>query len=476
VHYDRDRAASSNRARALLAIAAAALPGIVLAALIDGTAGPDTLEGTPENDTLNGRGGADTMMGLGGNDTYVVGQADDEVIEGAAEGTDLIKSSVTYTLPINVENLTLTGSARINATGNSLANRLTGNAANNRLMGAGGADRMVGLGGDDRYFVNLGTDIVTEALNAGLDTVESTATFRLPANVENLTLRGSLAINGTGNNLPNVIAGNVANNVLNGGGGNDILNAGAGNDQLVGGPGNDRLIGGPGRDAFRFTTALNGTSNVDRIVDFAPADDVMRLEGAVFTAFAVAGTPGVGAFRLAAAAQDSTDRLLYEPGTGIVRYDADGTGPTAAVRFATLATGLAITNADFAVVNPAGTPVNYETQIQPIFTNNCTRCHSGSGAPRGLRLDSANSYANLVNVASSEVPSLKRVKPGDDDHSYLVDKIEGTQTVGSRMPLNSTPLSTANINLIRRWIVEGARNSGSSASPADPGPINPGPY
>ncbi|MET0506555.1 MAG: hypothetical protein ABWZ78_00040, partial [Burkholderiaceae bacterium] len=214
--------------------------------------------------------------------------------------------------------------------------------------------------------------------------------------------------------------------------------------------------------------ALNATTNVDQIADFAPADDVMRLDGAVFTAFAVAGTVGVGAFRTGAAAADSTDRLLYDPATGAVRYDSDGTGPTAAVRFATLKTGLAITNADFSVQDPVGTPVNYATQIQPIFTNNCTRCHSGSSAPRGLRLDSANSYANLVNVASSEVPSLLRVKPGDDANSYLVQKIEGTAAVGGRMPLNSTPLSAANINLIRRWIAEGASNSGADATPNPP--------
>ena len=118
--------------------------------------------------------------------------------------------------------------------------------------------------------------------------------------------------------------------------------------------------------------------------------------------------------------------------------------------------------------NPAGTPVSFGAQIQPIFNDNCTRCHSGSSAPRGLRLDSANSYANLVNVASSEVPSLKRVNPGDDANSYLVQKIEGTAAVGGRMPLNSTPLSAANINLIRRWIAEGASNSGADATPSPP--------
>ena len=67
-----------------------------------------------------------------------------------------------------------------------------------------------------------------------------------------------------------------------------------------------------------------------------------------------------------------------------------------------------------------------------------------------------NSYANLVNVASHEVPSLKRVEPGDPDNSYLVQKIEGTAAVGGRMPLGRAPLTAAQIALIRQWISEGA--------------------
>lgn len=219
---------------------------------------------------------------------------------------------------------------------------------------------------------------------------------------------------------------------------------------------NDVLTGAAGQDTFQFDAPLNASTNVDRITDFNPLQDSIRLDGAVFTAFATSGPLAVGAFALGAAPADTSDRILYERVTGALRYDPDGTGPAAAVRFATLATGLAVTSADFVVVNPVATPVNYSTQIQPIFNTNCTICHSGPGAPRGLHLDAANSYANLVNVASSEVPSLKRVKPGDDSNSYLVQKIEGTAAVGARMPLGGAPLSAANIALIRRWIVEGA--------------------
>jgi hypothetical protein len=107
----------------------------------------------------------------------------------------------------------------------------------------------------------------------------------------------------------------------------------------------------------------------------------------------------------------------------------------------------------------AGPPPNTDFQeIQAtIFTPICTACHVGANAPQGLRLDAANSYALLVNVASAEVPSLLRVNPGNPDASYLVQKIQGNAAVGGRMPLNGPPyLSQTQIDLVRRWISAGA--------------------
>jgi Ca2+-binding RTX toxin-like protein len=439
-----------------MVIVGALVPAWVLADLIVGTSGPDVLEGTPEADTLDGKGGADTTMGLGGDDMHIVGQADDEVIEGAGEGNDTIRSPVTYSLPIFVENLVLTGIAAINGTGNGLNNRLTGNAANNFLNGGGGSDTMVGRAGDDQYIVNAIGDVVSEATDGGTDTVRSSVTHTLRLNVERLILTGIATINGDGNDLNNFITGNAANNVLTGKAGLDTLKGGDGSDRLVGGDGNDTLVGGLGQDSFQFDTPLNGSANVDRITDFNPPDEVMRLEGAVFPTLTTAGTLQTSAFRAAPAAGDLSDRILYDPATGALRYDADGTGATAPVQFGTLAAGLAVTNADFVVQNPVAAPVNYTTQIQPIFTAKCVSCHTGASAPQGLRLDAPNSYANLVNVNSSEVPSLKRVKPSDPDNSYLVHKIEGTAAVGARMPLGQSPLSAAQISLIRQWIVAGA--------------------
>jgi methionine-rich copper-binding protein CopC len=107
---------------------------------------------------------------------------------------------------------------------------------------------------------------------------------------------------------------------------------------------------------------------------------------------------------------------------------------------------------------------DFQTIQDTIFTPICTACHIGANAPRGLRLDAANSFALLVNVASVEVPNLLRVNPGNPDQSYIVQKIEGTAAVGGRMPLGGAPLSQAQIDLVRGWIAAGAQQS--AAPPA----------
>jgi Ca2+-binding RTX toxin-like protein len=449
-----------DRARARrprwLALSSAILPAIVLAADIVGTNGPDVLEGTPEADTINGRGGADVMMGLAGNDTYTVDLADDEVLEAVGDGTDSVRSTVSYTLPINVENLRLIGTAAANATGNSLDNQLTGNLANNILSGRAGADRMSGGDGDDTYIVDETGDRVVEAAGEGTDTIRSAVTFTLPANVESLRLTGSAAVSANGNELANSITGNAANNTLRGMAGNDTLSGGSGNDRLIGSTGNDRITCGGGQDIVQFDTELDPLANLDSITDFNPADDEIRLIGAAFPTLSTAGALPASAFGLGTVAATAAVRILYDPATGFMRYDPDGSGSSAAVRFGRLLNTPTVTNADFVVVNPVVVAVVYSSEIQPIFNGRCIGCHSGSSAPQGLKLDSANSFSNLVNVASHEVPSLKRVKPGDPDNSYLVQKIEGTAAVGSRMPLGGSPLSADQIALIRRWISEGA--------------------
>ncbi len=293
----------------------------------------NTLVGNAGNNGLNGGTGADRMEGKAGNDTYSVDNAADTVIEASGQGTDKVNSSVTFSLAgQQVENLTLTGSASINGTGNSLKNVLIGNAGNNVLNGSTGADRMEGKAGNDIYSVDNAADKVIEASGQGTDKVNSATTFSLAGqSIENLTLTGSADISGTGNGLNNTLLGNAGNNVLNGGAGGDTL------------------TGSLGADHFFFSNAL-GSTNVDSITDYSVASDTIRLEDSIFTAIGAPGTLAAGVLRIGAAAADASDRIIYDPSTGALLYDADGSGAGAAVQFATLDDGLALTRSDFLIV------------------------------------------------------------------------------------------------------------------------------
>jgi Ca2+-binding RTX toxin-like protein len=124
------------------------------------------------NDTLSGGVGNDTLIGGGGNDTYIVDSASDVVTETdsviGTGGTDIIQASVTYTASTNVENLTLTGTANINASGNTLANILTGNTSNNILDGEAGADTLSGGAGNDTLVGGTGNDWLTGGLGSDI--------------------------------------------------------------------------------------------------------------------------------------------------------------------------------------------------------------------------------------------------------------------------------------------------------------------
>jgi Ca2+-binding RTX toxin-like protein len=235
---------------------------------LNGGAGDDLLIGgsdAGDDDLLDGGLDADTMVGLAGDDTYIVDDLLDVVVEAAGQGTDEVQTlmaALSIELMANVENLTYTGADAdpFTGTGNSFGNVITGGDLNDTLIGLAGNDVLDGgLGADvmnggadnDVYVVDDAGDVVDEvsASSSGVDRVEAEISYLLGANVENLDLNGA-AVEGTGNELNNIINGNGDANILIGGGGNDTLSGSDGNDVLDGGTGNDTLNGGDENDTI----------------------------------------------------------------------------------------------------------------------------------------------------------------------------------------------------------------------------------
>ena len=237
----------------------------------------DHLEGGLGNDFLDGAQGIDLMEGGLGDDTYVVRDALDQIIENDQSGNDWVYATTAYVLSENVENIQLFGgSDGLQATGNrqnnsligdQWSNRLFGAAGNDYLNGAAGNDHMEGGTGNDTYIVDSEADSVIELSGEGTDWVVSTVNHALSDNVENLDLRGSSNLSGSGNGEDNIIKGNLGNSTLHGGAGNDSLyGRGTGSDSLYGDEGNDFLDGGTGGDTMAGG-AGNDTFVIDNIGD-----------------------------------------------------------------------------------------------------------------------------------------------------------------------------------------------------------------
>ena len=237
---------------------------------LDGTGNTlkNTLTGNAGNNVLDGRGGADAMAGGGGNDTYVVDNAGDAVTEAANMGADTVRASISFVLGANIENLILVGTGPTNGTGNGLANILTGNAGINILNGGAGADTMSGGAGNDIFVVDNAGDVSIEEVGQGVDTVQSSVTHKLRANIENLTLIGAADIGGTGNELANALTGNAGNNLLDGGAGVDTMAGGAGNDTYVVDVSGDLVVEAAykGLDTVQSAVAYTLSANVENLI------------------------------------------------------------------------------------------------------------------------------------------------------------------------------------------------------------------
>lgn len=222
-------------------------------AIIYGTTGSDTKTGNSGDDTIFGWANGGNANSPSGNDT----------LNGAAGNDNLL-----------------------GGTGNDL---LIGSLGNDTLDGGLGSDFLNGGVGNDIYIIDSITDTITEAANSGTDTVESTVTYTLSTNLENLRLTGTSNINGTGNSLNNIVFGSRGNNTLNGRAGNDTLDGNFGNDNLNGEDGNDTLQGGPGNDR------LNGGSGRDILIGVWPGSPISPGLGETDT---LAGGSGADRFVL----------------------------------------------------------------------------------------------------------------------------------------------------------------------------------
>ncbi|MFO5491544.1 MAG: bluetail domain-containing putative surface protein, partial [Cuspidothrix sp.] len=338
---------------------------------VKGTNANDTITGDSQNNPLFGNGGNDIFISSLGNDTLDGGLGTDTadysnlnqsitllatgIINKTGGGTDQLIKIETINANSSVENNTIDASttgtgasitvnlatrslivngvpgvgpfivvnfdnvkgtnANDTITGDSQNNQLFGNGGNDYLDGGAGNDTMNGGSGNDIYVIDTTGDVVTEisTLSTEIDTVQSSISYTLGANLENLTLTGTAAINGTGNSLNNTITGNAANNILNAGVGNDSVFGMDGNDTISGGVGSDTLTGGLGADRFVYSNFNDSLlAAPDRITDFNPGEGdriaLTALPTALFNAgiFSTATTLNAAAI---AAYQDGNPNL-----------------------------------------------------------------------------------------------------------------------------------------------------------------------
>ncbi|TRU78082.1 MAG: hypothetical protein EWV47_02600 [Microcystis viridis Mv_BB_P_19951000_S68] len=279
--------------------------------------------------------------------------------------TDTLQSSITRTLPNNVENLRLIGSNHINGTGNAGDNKITGNSGNNILAGANG---------NDIYCFNastpLGSDTIQETTTGGIDTLDFTGTntavrVNLGITTVQTVVTNNLKLTFSANNtIENIISdsgndrltGNSLNNTLTGGGGNDQLTGQDGNDSLIGGSGDDLLTGGNGSDNFIFNSSNLG---IDAISDFTSGSDKIVLSKAIFTALqSVIGNGFSQPAEFASVDDDdlvatSSAFIVYSNSSGSIYYNQNGSaaGLGSGSEFANLLTVPTLIAADFALIN-----------------------------------------------------------------------------------------------------------------------------
>ena len=190
---------------------------------------------------------------------------------------------------------------------------------------------MIGGAGNDVYHVDNLNDLVAEVGGDGEDEVYASASWTLTPGADVETVRThdlNEPINLTGNSTGNLVRGNAGSNILNGGGGND------------------ELIGLGGQDTFLFNTQLDPAAHAV-LSDFNVVDEVIQLDDAIFTSLA-SGTLAGSEFLIGRRRKPTTSSSTTD--SGAIFYDSDGSGAAAAIHFAQVGAGLAMTNFNFFVV------------------------------------------------------------------------------------------------------------------------------
>jgi serralysin len=314
---------------------------------LTGGAGMDVFTGNDSANTFTGGGNTDTLDGSNGIDTVSYAEKV-SFVNVTLNGSTFVFVSVGGVgedAIANFENV-IGGQASDTITGDGFDNKLWGGFNIDALNGAGGsdtldggqgADAMTGGTGDDTFMVENSGDTVSEANGGGSDrvivTVGGNYTLQAGSYVELLRTSGSTStynVNLHGNNLMNTVQGNNGANVLSGGLRDDIL------------------TGFGGADKFRFNSVLS-SSNIDEITDYNVAADTIQIDNSVFAGLS-AGTLSAARFHIGSAAADSNDRIIYNSATGALIFDSNGSASGGAKQFATLDTGLALTNADIVVI------------------------------------------------------------------------------------------------------------------------------
>lgn len=299
---------------------------------ISGEGGNDTIEGGAGNDILIGGAGADKLNGGAGSDTASYETAGSGVIASlktSSINTGDAKGDV-YT---SIERLT-GSNYHDELYGDNGNNTLSGGGDNDTLEGGAGADVLIGGDGsqDGASYANATKGVVANLAKPSDNTNDAKGDTY--SSIERLV----------GSGYSDVLKGDAhANNIF----------GKAGDDKLYGGLGWDYLVGGDGKDIFVFDSQLGPiyNPNSDTIYDFNVKDDTIWLDDDMFSKVGKVGDLSSEAFYSGAKAHDASDRIIYDPTTGKLWYDSDGTGSAVAVEFAmTFVKGLAITAADFDVI------------------------------------------------------------------------------------------------------------------------------